>query len=211
MKKLALIAAAAGPTACAQGTPEVNAPSRDSLRRERAAPVARVEADALFSGPGAIVAALGGRMDGQFNGFSLNTTTYQHDFYSDGYTANGHVYGRGAVGTGSGMGIISIQGDLASAVPGQAYRSTMDAMYREAGEEGELGGSFIACPAQGDGAGWTTDEPATDVEIVIERPSQEVGIPDGTIAELSVLAHWDSAQSYSGAEGTLKTRVYLTE
>jgi hypothetical protein len=209
MKKLALIAAAAGLTACAQGTPEINNTRRDTVRRERQVTNV-VQADDLFSGSGTI-RSLGGRMDGQFNNLAVNNDVYQHDYMDDGYTTSAHVYARGSGGTA--MGILYVNGSVADLVPGQTYRAS-NQYYNEGREAdaGELTGGFTECSCNtgDDCQGFTTDEPATDIEIVVEQPELGQQLPEGTLAELSVLAHWDGMEGYS-AERTMKTRIFLTE
>ena len=182
--------------------------------RERTPPVLEQgpekQLSSLFSDNGPIV-ALEGRLDGAVGpATGLRGAAETVNFYDDGYFTNIDLTVRGD--NGSAMGIFVLSGGLQALEVGEGVR-TCQSDYEDPNSDlnnGGIAASFIGCA--NDGApedGWDYDVPADCTDMNIDVPAADA--PEGTVATLAILAHWNGQYEADGQEHTVKATLHLTE
>ncbi|MBI1944230.1 MAG: hypothetical protein HYS27_00970 [Deltaproteobacteria bacterium] len=181
----------------------------DSATEDRDEPAVRGRVADLFDGGTRF--AVGGRLDGAIGpATGLADEAEYIDFYSDTAWTASNLTVRGD--SGSAMGIFSVSGDIGEVEVGEPTRSCQDD-YEDPNSPINTGEGVVAsltgCANTGDPEdGWSYDAPADCTDLEIDEPSPEA--PEGTVATMSILAHW-SAASGGGQERTVKATIHLAE
>ena len=191
---------------CAQGPIDAIEALRGNDRRD--SPASHTRVAELFSQP-TNLHPTAGRLDGAVGpATGLAANAEYIDFYSDGTWTNSNLTVRGD--NGSAMGILNVSGDIGELEVGEGARSCSDDYQDPAMNNGDnVIASFVGCANTGSpDDGWSYDAPADCTDLVVTEPTAEA--PDGSVATLSVLAHW-GADTGGGQERTVKATIHLAE
>ncbi len=188
MKNLIMIASiAALATACAQDAPRQVAKQRAHNNNTNEI----VPARDLFRADSAIN-AVGGRIQGSIgNQTNLDASADSFSFYDDGMYSYGNVQTTRADGS-FGLLILSVSSSNGiRALNVGETTTTCGGMGAFEGDvaEGEVVVAATGCTEQ-------YDAPANCTEVSVDEPA--VDAPEGSVATVNVLAHWDAGTDYNG-------------
>lgn len=214
MKKwmVTLAGSAALMTACAQPDPVDRIDDRANVPTSPADDIEIEDNDgpvSLFQ-EGTFIEAIGGRLDGAVGPVTgLNNDAESLSFYDDGFYTQANVIAQN--GNGAAMAIVSLNGSVrALNVDGEdgPVRTCQDDFYDPDSEvnNGGVFASVTGCAGSSMNS-WEYDAPSDCTDVEIGEPGPEA--PEGTVATMSVLAHWSG--EYGGVERTVKATIHLTE